>query len=415
MKSSMPPVFFYPLLISLLGDLVVSLLAPILVYQYTQSLSLSGLAYAIEWLIRIVMVPLFGKLVDDSGIKKSSILFDCLKLVACLFIALITVSGVIQSEVYFALLLAVLGGFISVANAQLIIIYEKYISENHVYRLNIERNSVFITIADQLAMILGALIVIASYKMLAVLFVTVILSYSVNLYFFLFIYKEETPDASGQVSDFEDNQKHTSVQVGQLFLMLFIASISVSAFFSNIIDGLVEASGSYVIQSENDMPIELYALISASAGVIGFITSSLTQRLLSMNVRVRNIYCFSVILELIFGLLLFHYYYAFPALLIFYAFCIGSKIPRIVIMRKMRIELIPQAHFAKLSSLIVSISQSALPVIGVLIFYSKNNTVFDIRYLVLFSSLIVFLFSLKAINLYEKHRQKVSVLEMKKA
>ena len=81
-----------------------------------------------------------------------------------------------------------------------------------------------------------------------------------------------------------------------------------------------------------------------------------------------------------------------------------SKIPLIILSRTMRIEVLPQKNFAQLSSIIVSISQSALPFIGLVIFSSNNNTLFGTRYLIIASALILFLFSKRVLTLYKRFK-----------
>ncbi len=408
------PSFFYPLFASLTGDTVISLLTPIIVYHRTQSLSMSGLAYAIEWLIRIFMVPLLGKYVDDTGIKKSSIYFDLLKILACLFLGWIMFSGGFIDDLVFMLIVSLFGGAVSVVNAQQIIIYEKYISVHHVYRKDINSNSIHIANADQMAMVVGAVLVILFYQnSLYLLSILTLTCYLMNLYFFIFRYQELKKPLLDKHRDVDipTSSGFIPIEISKKMLFGFIASLSITAFFSNTLDGLVEASGSYIIQDKNGMPIELYALLTFFAGIAGTFASWVTKLFLSKQVSVTRIYTVSVYLELVFGVLLFITYYSFPLILIFYALCIACKIPRIILTRKMRIELIPQDCFAKTSSIIVSISQSALPLVGFIIYSSNNNTFFDIRYLIICSACIILLFALKTLNLYNRYSRELKLDE----
>ena len=86
MDGSKPqsPFFYFVLLVTLTGDMLLSFTATILVYAHTQDIAMSGLVYAMEWSSRLLLIPLIGRWIDTQGIRQCAIFFDSCKIVACL-------------------------------------------------------------------------------------------------------------------------------------------------------------------------------------------------------------------------------------------------------------------------------------------------------------------------------------------
>lgn len=82
-------VFLGSRLLSGLGDQILQFAVPLLVYRSTGSVALSGLAFFIEWLPRLVSLPLAGVFADRVGGRRVYIMADGLRAVACVVTALI--------------------------------------------------------------------------------------------------------------------------------------------------------------------------------------------------------------------------------------------------------------------------------------------------------------------------------------
>lgn len=82
-------VFLGSRLLSGLGDQILQFAVPLLVYRSTGSVALSGLAFFIEWLPRLVSLPLAGVLADRVGGRRVYIMADGLRAAACVVTALI--------------------------------------------------------------------------------------------------------------------------------------------------------------------------------------------------------------------------------------------------------------------------------------------------------------------------------------
>ena len=82
-------VFLGSRLLSGLGDQILQFAVPLLVYRSTGSVALSGLAFFIEWLPRLVSLPLAGVFADRVGGRRVYIMADGLRAAACVVTALI--------------------------------------------------------------------------------------------------------------------------------------------------------------------------------------------------------------------------------------------------------------------------------------------------------------------------------------
>ncbi|MGL4505652.1 MAG: MFS transporter, partial [Aeromonas sobria] len=81
-------VFLGSRMLSGLGDQILQFAVPLLVYRSTGSIALSGLAFFIEWLPRLISLPLAGVFADRVGGRRVYILADGLRAAACVVTAL---------------------------------------------------------------------------------------------------------------------------------------------------------------------------------------------------------------------------------------------------------------------------------------------------------------------------------------
>lgn len=69
--------------LSTLADQFLLFVVPLIIFKATGSAKLSGLAFAIEWLPRVISLPLAGLLADQLGSRKIFLLADSFRAVAC--------------------------------------------------------------------------------------------------------------------------------------------------------------------------------------------------------------------------------------------------------------------------------------------------------------------------------------------
>ncbi|MFZ9036415.1 MAG: hypothetical protein ACO2ZM_09940 [Francisellaceae bacterium] len=376
-KKSNLPFFYLTLLSSLTADALLSFIVPVLVYAYTLDIGMSGLAYGIEWLVRLMVVPVIGRKIDTMGIRPCAIFFDSLKIVACL--GFIGCLSSIDNYLTLAVVAGIFGSLVALSNAQTLIVYEKYISEitdEHDGRL--ERYANFISRADQLAMILGPLIGFFVYgigiEVAVYLAIPLIL---LNLYFFIsrrYLHAYTINAVAAPVISETENPTKSPLSVmmsSGLFAVLLL--IVIASFFSNMLDGTVEAAGVAVIFSNMNLPMSYFAFINIAAGLVGVMATFVFSRLYRKETEVFML-TLVVILEFIAGLGLFLCFEKFSGFILCYALCIGSKILRITLTRIYRIRLIPKQSFASLSSIMTVMGQSSLPLVGLLLYISKQLT-----------------------------------------
>lgn len=69
---------------STLGDQLLQFAVPLIVYKATGSVAMAGLAFLVEWLPRLMSLPLAGLLADRFGGRRLYMVADCLRAAACL-------------------------------------------------------------------------------------------------------------------------------------------------------------------------------------------------------------------------------------------------------------------------------------------------------------------------------------------
>lgn len=105
-------------LLSLSADFMIQFSIPIVVYKKTGSIVYSGLSFFLEWLPRILLVPLLGGLVDRYQNKKQFIVIDSVRVLLLLAI------GTADSLVALIILLS----FFSILNGYAYLVVERTVS-----------------------------------------------------------------------------------------------------------------------------------------------------------------------------------------------------------------------------------------------------------------------------------------------
>jgi hypothetical protein len=370
--------------------------ATILVYAYTQDIAMSGLFYCIEWSSRLLLIPFMGRWIDTLGIRYCSICFDTCKIVACfLFLGAV---HMIKEHTALAVITGFFCSLISLSNAQTLIVYEKYIVElNKCQKSRLDRHANFISQADQYAMIVGPLIgLFFCKKSVAFIVCTAIGAYLINLYFFvsrryLVAYKLDTLQA--YTAEYETTQEEslwTSVgsllrQDATLAGILFV--VVLGNFFSNMLDGTVESAGVAVIFQDMHKPMEHYAFIMIAGGGVGVVATTIFSKIYSAE-RETLLLLIVVVLEWVAGLGIFASFHHFTAFVFFYALCIGSKVIRGILTRMYRMRTLPSNCFASVSSLVTVLGQLSLPVVGLLLYGTKQYNLLP-QFIVLACSFMV--------------------------
>ncbi|CRL62947.1 Major Facilitator Superfamily protein [Proteus vulgaris] len=337
-------------------------LTPVIVYQLTTSIEYAGLTYALWWLPRIFLIPLIGKYIDSLGVRPISIISDGFKITGCLFL----LYADFTSEMMIAVSFGLVGSLISIGNSQTFISYEKIIasiSNNKEHHINMMSRM------DFLGMIIGPLIGIFfidyGYKYLLVI---PIIFYFINACFFLFLYKEKNRINENNSEEITFSNKVITYIISSPIILF---SIFV-ALGNNMFDGLIESSGTALIDRSMKLPIKYYGFIDIAAGICGVLGTYLYSYL-SKYISRRPLTIISILIITISSSFLVFFQGSMILFFISYAISIIGKVFSGNILRMLRIEIIPLNQLASVSSLIILLNQLILPIVGGLLFFSTGD------------------------------------------
>ncbi|ACS87253.1 MFS transporter [Musicola paradisiaca] len=364
----MSPVLISFLSLVFIADGLMTFLIPVAVYAETQSLTYSGLSYAIWWLPRLVMIPALGAFIDRIGIRPVSITADAAKAFGCLLLCLVL--NFSNESLTLAIACGLLGAVISTGNAQTLVAMEKLIAGRS---RRIEHDANLLTRLDLLGMIVGPALgmLLFEYGFVTLLYISAT-CYLCNAYYFLtarlFSASPEYDEKSEGNKSISSNDKISlSVIMRQPFIILMI----VLAVGNNMFDGLIESSGAALIKNNMALSVKYFGFIDICAGAVGFLSTfvySAALRRLSQEMLLT----IGLGVSLGASLLLMGSLQQLGAFLAFYSLGIAGRVFTGNVMRTLRITLIPERQLARASSWIMLLNQSILPFMSLFLFLSER-------------------------------------------
>lgn len=347
------------LLLVLSADALLLFLLPVMVYAYTSSLSWSGLAYAMAWLPRILVTPLVGASIDQWGVRRVSVVADLVKLAGCLYVAQSLVT--MPSALTVTLCAGLLNGLVAIGNAQSLIAYEKMIA---LVSCDVDRDVNMLCRIDQLAMILGPLLGFIVYGTSATtLLVVAACLYAVNAGCYYFSHS-----VPGNAISREATVSISAVSnLRLIWLTPLLVSSVIVALGNNAFDGLVEASAVSLIDRAMQLPIQYFAFVDICAGVCGVAATLLYPRL-SSSMSPLRLFTWAAVFTSVASASMILSQTFLPGFLTLYALNIAGKVFMGNFCRSLRIRLVPVGRLARVSSLIVLMNQSVLPLVGMALY-----------------------------------------------
>ncbi|MBG2801717.1 MFS transporter [Proteus sp. WDL240414] len=357
-------IFFYMLFFVLTADGLMVFLTPVIVYQLTTSIEYSGLTYALWWLPRLFLIPLIGKYIDGLGIRPIAVVSDACKIVGCLFLLLTHFT----SDLMIAISFGLIGSLISIGNSQTLISYEKIIaliSHHKEHHINLMSRMDFLGMV--IGPLLGIVLIDFGYKYLLVI---PCLFYFINAIFFLFFY------ARKEINTENINNSEEKIFFTKKFIYIFSSPILLFSVFiaigNNMFDGLIESSGTALIDQVMNLPIKYYGFIDIVAGIFGVLGTYLYSYLNQYTSRVW-LTIISIATITISSSLLVFFQSSIIIFIICYAVSIIGKVFSGNVLRILRMEIIPINQLASISSLIILLNQMILPIVGGLLFFSTGE------------------------------------------
>ena len=349
------------LLGNLIADQFLLFVIPLVVFKTSGSYTDSGIAYALEWLPRVVFLPFAGYWTDKYGQRTVFLISDSVKAVLSLFIFFIISFLYGGSNV---IMLGIFGAIISLASGQTMLAFEVLISKNFKgNELAGEQARLFKI--DQLSMIIGPAIAGLSALMfddLKLFFILSALLYTAN---FVLIFL--TVDSNEAKAEVENNHVLASMTAAfhvlknnpVLFLFCGIA------ICNNFISGTIEVVSAGVITSEFGKGDQVFAMVNLGAGLAGFLSLAVLPTLLTIFKRKTLFFCSLL------GIALSSSFLAYSnsvfAFIFSYSLVISSTLIAGNYLRSRRGEIIPAKNLGKTISLMTVINQSVLPISGIIV------------------------------------------------
>lgn len=353
------PLFFVSLVF--IADGLMVFLIPILVYAETQSLTYSGLAYALWWLPRIVLTPLLGAGIDRWGVRTLSIASDAVKALACLLLCLVL--HFTRDPLMLSLCAGVFGTVVSAGNAQTTLAFEKLIAT---FSRHVNKDANLLTRADLLGCVIGPLLGILFYDSgyMTILFIAAT-GYLINAYYFLTTQHLTLATKSTTVATQNLMPSWNLLKSPLIILMLFLAA------GNNFFAGLMASSGPAIIETKMALPIEYFGLVQIFAGAAGMVTTGIYGTGMRRVSKVGQL-TLGILIITLSSLALSHTMDRLIPFITFYSLCIAGKVFTDNVMRTLRITLIPSRQLAGASSLIVMLNQSILPFMWLFLFIAEH-------------------------------------------
>ncbi|KOC91959.1 MFS transporter [Winslowiella iniecta] len=385
---------FSLLFLVLTADGLMVFLTPVVVYMLTGSLAYSGLSYAIWWLPRLILIPLIGKYIDNTGVRPLSIISDCIKVAGCLLLIFSNFTDPLTVAIAFG----AVGSLISIGNSQTMIAYEKLIATLSVQR---EHHVNLMARMDFLGMIIGPIVgmLLIDYGYKNLLLIPCVF-YLINAWYFFRAADQLNTVQLSESSSTAPEQQPFNRFIALRFILstpLVLAIIGL-ALGNNMFDGLVESSGTALIDKNMQLPVKYFGLIDVAAGVCGVVGTYVYGAMLTMLSR-RLLLSFGLVMIVIPSLLLIFHTSSLTIFILCYALTIIGKVITGNINRIIRIEIIPTSILASASSLVVLFCQSILPVVGFTLFLLAGNNG-AVHYLMLCAVLISLLSGLLLLMLF---------------
>lgn len=212
-----------------------------------------------------------------------------------------------------------------------------------------------------------------------------------NALFFIFRAKLSQQDEDFALSEYENHEaviKNSSLT----FIIaspILIAAIGL-AIGNNMFDGVIESSGTALIDRNMNLPVKYFGLIDICAGIFGLLGTYFYSFILNKTSRF-TLLLLGLLVIILPSLLLALNPDSIWILVICYSLTIIGKVITGNLNRIIRIEVIPTNILASTSSIIVLLCQSILPIVGLALFLSNGKQ--DFIFIMLIASIMISMIS----------------------
>jgi MFS family permease len=347
--------------LSTLGDQLLLFTLPVLVYKATGSIAISGLAFFIEWLPRIISLPIAGVFADRVGGRRVYLLADSLRACFCLLGFLVILWHPPATFLTAVVLMASCAFFYAQSFIALEATIPRLVKPEYYAHAQSTVQGI-----EQSTVILGPCLA-AFLVLFFPIFYLLLFTASVFLLAFVgtLLLKQQSTATPGEVLP----RKHLLREMQQGLKILTSESrliwLVVLTIAINLVWGLALASNAAMVTGVFARSASTFGLLQTVTGVMGllafFVVPVLSRR---FSVLALGVFAF---LAMAAGGILIGITHHFAYFAIGYTLILAFDGVFNVYIRSERVKLIPQAHLGKTIGLIVLVNQLSLPLAGLLL------------------------------------------------
>lgn len=354
--------------VSTLGDQLLLFAVPLIVYRVTGSMTMSGLAFLIEWLPRVISLPLAGMLADRFGGMRVYVSADTVRALACI----VAVFALVQRPMYAFAILATLMSLCAFCYAQAFVSLEITVPQL-LNKEDIPRAQSLLQGIDQSAAVAGpalAGILILWWPPSHVLWIAggAFAASAVGVLSLRGLLTPATPAIIGplpvkatHLSLFAGMREATKV-LSQHRILPALIGLSMAV---NLIIGIAMATGAAVTLGYFMQPNTSFASLQGTVGIVSVVVLAF----LPWAMRYLSVYTLgmSAFLVVVVGTIIMAWSPSFHWFVLGFAITIAGVGPFNVFIRTERLYWIPKEQLGRVISMIILLNQLTLPLAGLIV------------------------------------------------
>ncbi|ABE56746.1 major facilitator superfamily MFS_1 [Shewanella denitrificans OS217] len=347
--------------LALTSDQLLLFAIPLIVYRNTGSITQSGLVFFLEWLPRVISLPIAGTLADRFGGRVLFLVSDLVRGISCLLAAFMLLNYN-QYSFYILSLLAIVNAFFQ---AQSLIAVESLVPRLFEQSKLIQVQSMLQALM-QLSMIFGpivcgVLVLVMDKSFLLLVAAIVYLLCVCNTFSLGFEQPLKSTDSGKKVSIFEQLRLASNL----IYRQPKLKRLTCESMTINLLLGVMLGLASIIAISKFNVTDQTFSLLQLALGAASVVALSFSSQVFS---RFDGMKVFLCSIWLVFGgCLIAAIASEFWVFTLGYSVMIAALAFFNVYMRAERVKLIPADDRGKVIGIMVMFNQLPLPIAGVLI------------------------------------------------
>jgi len=345
--------------LSLLCEQVIFYLVPLIIYIKTKNITLSGLAFFIEWTPRVIFLPFLGFLIDRYSLKYQLIFVEYIR-------AVLSFSIFFVSDNY--LVMVTVAGFLALVSAHSWLALERLIATKKTHANQVPILQARAQIIIQLSSILGPaigtiLISRISFELIIVICTSI---FFLNSFLLRKFFPNNNEDSTNQLQNKPKAQLRNLLQgFSIIYKSRALKCIILLTICLNIVEGLYLATMPALIVDIFNVEKDYVAITLSVAAIVSLVclwTLPLILKKTSLNLLAVFSGLILVISALLIGLVTSVY-----SFIILFSLFMAARNGFTVWLRTKRLEFIPVNDVGKTIGIFVAAVLAAMPFSGLLL------------------------------------------------